>query len=70
MNSQDASLYHSYLLRLWRDNPHSPWRASLQSTITEAVQHFVTVEDLWAYPVAQMEGKMMIWQNRRLAVHK
>jgi len=27
--------YHSYLLRLWRDDADHPWRASLQSTMTE-----------------------------------
>jgi hypothetical protein len=27
--------YHSYLLRFWRDNADQPWRASLQSTVTE-----------------------------------
>lgn len=29
------SNYHSYLLRFWRDNAEHPWRASLQSTMTE-----------------------------------
>lgn len=54
MNSKDTSLYQSYLLRLWRDNPQSPWRASLQSSATEELQHFATAEELWTYLMAQM----------------
>ena len=56
MNTQDASTYQSYLLRLWRDNPQAAWRASVQSTATEEVRHFATVEELWAYLMAQMGG--------------
>jgi steroid delta-isomerase-like uncharacterized protein len=59
MNSQDSSLYHSYLLRLWRDSPHSPWRASLQSAATEAMQHFATVDELWSFLMAQMNVEDM-----------
>ncbi|MEZ4866003.1 MAG: hypothetical protein R3C14_32105 [Caldilineaceae bacterium] len=54
MNSQYASTYQSYLLRLWRDTPNSPWRASLQSSATEALQHFATVDELWTFLMAQM----------------
>lgn len=57
MNTQDASTYQSYLLRLWRDTPQSVWRASLQSSATEEVRHFATVEELWAFLMAQMEGE-------------
>ena len=24
-----VSLYHAFLVRLWRDDPHAPWRASV-----------------------------------------
>ena len=54
MNSKDASTYHSYLLRLWRDTSDSPWRASLQSSADEGLQHFATADDLWAFLLAQM----------------
>lgn len=57
MNRQDDSTYQSYLLRLWRDTPQSVWRASVQSTATEELRHFATVEDLWAFLMAQMGGK-------------
>jgi hypothetical protein len=32
--------YHSYLLRVWRDNADLPWRASLQNTATREKQLF------------------------------
>lgn len=54
MNTQDAAIYHSYLLRLWRDTPQSVWRASVQSTATEELQHFATVDELWAFLLVQM----------------
>lgn len=54
MNTQDASTYQAYLLRLWRDNPQSPWRATLQSAATEELRHFATLTDLWAFLRAEM----------------
>ncbi len=41
--------YHSYLLRVWRDNPDHPWRASLQSTITEEKILFADLQKLLAF---------------------
>jgi len=41
--------YQAYLLRLWREGTQSPWRASLQSTSTEEMYHFATVEALFAF---------------------
>ena len=41
--------YQAYLLRLWREGTQTPWRASLQSTSTEAMYHFATVEALFAF---------------------
>lgn len=48
MNVVDPSRpeYHSYLLRLWQDAPQTVWHASLQSTATEQISHFPTVEAL------------------------
>lgn len=54
MNIRDVSTYQSYLLRLWRDNPQAVWRASVQSTVTEEVRHFATIDDLWTFLMAQM----------------
>ena len=41
--------YQAYLLRLWREGTQAPWHASLQSTSTEAMYHFATVEALFAF---------------------
>lgn len=38
--------YHSYLLRVWRDNANQPWRASLQSTVTEDKHAFADLHAL------------------------
>lgn len=45
----ESPTYQSYLVRLWRDKPSSPWRVSLQSTATEELRHFATVEELWGF---------------------
>ncbi len=55
MNKNAESTYQSYLLRLWRDSPHSPWRASLQSTTTEQIHQFANVAQMWAFLMAQLE---------------
>jgi hypothetical protein len=44
--------YQSYLLRLWRAGEQHTWRASLQSTATEQVYHFASVEALVAFLAA------------------
>ena len=51
MNGIDPSRldYHSYLLRLWRDGAQGVWRASLQSTVTEQVYHFASMEALVSF---------------------
>jgi hypothetical protein len=46
--------YQSYLLRLWRDDPQAPWRASLQSTATGEIQGFADTASLVTFLVAQM----------------
>ena len=48
--------YQSYLLRLWRDGPQYPWRASLQSTATEQIYHFPNVEAMLAFLLARQEA--------------
>lgn len=50
--------YQAYLLRLWREGTQTTWRASLQSTATEQLYHFATIESLFAFLDARMvEGK-------------
>jgi len=41
--------YQSYLLRVWRETPNSPWRASLESVGSGEKQAFAQLEDLIAY---------------------
>ena len=41
--------YQSYLLRLWRENPDSPWRASLESVTTGERQVFARLDALLAF---------------------
>jgi hypothetical protein len=47
------AIYHSYLLRLWRADALSPWRASLQSTADGKTRHFTDLDSLWAYLVQE-----------------
>ena len=46
-------MYQSYLLRMWRDDHQGTWRASLQSTVTEQIYRFPSLEDLLAFLIAQ-----------------
>lgn len=41
--------YHSYLLRLWRDQSPIGWRASLQSTRTSARHTFADLDSLLSF---------------------
>ena len=49
--------YHSYLLRIWRDDKRRPWQASLQSTATEQLVHFAGLEALFAFLETQSAAK-------------
>lgn len=44
-----AGTYRSYLVRLWRSNPHSPLRASVQCVQTGVVTHFADLPSLFAF---------------------
>ena len=54
MSHQDHTLAESYLIRLWRDREHGPWRASLQNIRSGEVRHFACPEELWACLRAEM----------------
>jgi hypothetical protein len=41
--------YHAGLLRLWRDGPGGPWRASLQDAESGERLGFANLEQLFAY---------------------
>lgn len=46
--------YHSYLLRLWRDNANHPWRASLQCTATGEKLAFADLLTLFTFLLEQV----------------
>ena len=56
MNIVDPSRpdYESYLLRLWRDVDQNVCRASLQSTATNQIYHFPSLETLSAFLAQQL----------------
>jgi hypothetical protein len=41
--------YQAYLLRLWQEGPHAPWRAALEVPGGAATVTFGTVGALFAY---------------------
>lgn len=41
--------YQAYLLRLWRQEPHGGWRASLQAADSSTVHHFADLSLLIAF---------------------
>lgn len=47
--SELVSEYHSFLVRLWREHAHAPWRASVQSVQTGTILHFPDLTRLFAF---------------------
>lgn len=41
--------YHAYLLRVWRENDHEPWRATLENPHTGERLAFAGADRLLAY---------------------
>lgn len=41
--------YQAYLLRLWRETPASPWRASVEDPHTGTRQQFANIAELMAF---------------------
>jgi len=48
--------YHSFLLRLWRDDQSSPWRISLQNTTTGERKGFTSLDEA-AADLAELVGQ-------------
>lgn len=61
---EQVSNYHSFLVRLWREQPNAPWRASVQYVQTGAVIHFTDLTRLFAFLQAQTVN------NEQAAVHE
>ena len=59
MNLLDSQSYeyHSYLLRLWREGAQGSWRGSLQDTATGQISYFASVESLYSFLMASIEGQ-------------
>ena len=47
--TKNASNYHAYLLRIWREDEQSPWRAELVSPHTGDKQHFAADAELFQF---------------------
>lgn len=41
--------YHSYLVRLWQEQAHTPWRASAYCIQTGVTARFTSLEALYAF---------------------
>lgn len=41
--------YSAYLVRLWQETPHTPWRASAQCARTGQKRYFATLAELFAF---------------------
>lgn len=52
--TENATNYQSYLLRLWQEQPHLPWRGTAQNVQTGEVIPFADVEKLFAYLSSQL----------------
>lgn len=60
--TKPASHYHSYLLRLWRSNPQSPWRSSVQSTASGEKHIFVDLAALFHFLNSQLAEEVATGQ--------
>lgn len=51
----NTNMYHSYLLRIWRENASGEWRASLSNVLTGESRHFPNINALLAHICHQVE---------------
>jgi len=66
MDSSQTSyhLYQAYLLRLWRETPNSPLRASLQASGSDERHHFTSLESLLAFLADQGQADRNAGQHQ------
>jgi len=50
--------HQSYLLRLWRNGPAEPWRASLCNALTGEQFHFADPVQVFSFLQEQMTGSL------------
>jgi hypothetical protein len=56
--SPSSHLYHSFLLRLWRDDETSPWRVQLEDPHTGERRGFSSMEKMVEFLDCRMEGAL------------
>ena len=49
-------VHRSYLLRLWRGDAPSAWRASLQDVTSGEITHFANIQGLLTFIIALTES--------------
>jgi hypothetical protein len=47
--------YHAYLIRLWQEDAHSPWRATLEDPHTGERKGFADLDSLITYLKTQTD---------------
>ncbi len=47
-------IYHSYLVRLWQDDPQTPWRVLAQSVQSGETLHFADLASFFAFLQTQI----------------
>lgn len=55
-HSVDPDRYRSYLLRLWREAPGSPWRCQVSCVGTGRQKRFATLAELFEFLVGDAAG--------------
>lgn len=63
--AQERANYRSYLLRIWRDSAHGPWRASLETPDRSETLAFPDLETLFAYVRTQTDHIEFVQQGDR-----
>jgi hypothetical protein len=53
----------AYVLRLWRENPQSHWRASLVDARTTEQVHFARLAELVAFLEARTGETLLSWHQ-------
>ena len=52
----NATEYHAWLLRMWRETPYAPWRIALENVSTGERKGFADLETMLAYLQAISTG--------------
>lgn len=50
---ESLATYQSYVLRIWQDSPHTPWRCSAQCIQTKEIIHFADLGSFFLFLAIQ-----------------